>query len=222
MRVASILNVETYVKTQRIALQNQLKNTTTNAEKTKIKAQMDEVTTQERVMNVLIGAVTGIGGTALTKEGLSVAAAEMQALMIEDSKKFAGVVDEDGKPLFSNLSGDSDGINGSGQKIAGTRADLDLLCGPDNSRCKFKYNSDGSIDTRKPVTFTGDYAAFLQTEKGKQMLSAPFGGLQGGERTWLFGMPYEKGGWVDKLLEAFAVNQWGQTPLIPSFLHKTR
>jgi filamentous hemagglutinin len=36
------------------------------------------------------------------------------------------------------------------------------------------------------------------------MLSAPFGGLQGGERTWLFGMPYEKGGWVDNLLEAFA------------------
>ncbi|MFN8908159.1 MAG: hypothetical protein ACK5YW_02545, partial [Betaproteobacteria bacterium] len=31
-----------------------------------------------------------------------------------------------------------------------------------------------------------------------------FGGLQGGARTWLFGMPYEKGGWVDKLLETFA------------------
>ena len=36
------------------------------------------------------------------------------------------------------------------------------------------------------------------------MLSAPFGGLQGGDRTWLFGMPYEKGSWVDKLLESFA------------------
>lgn len=36
------------------------------------------------------------------------------------------------------------------------------------------------------------------------MLSAPFGGLQGGSRTWLFGLPYEKGGWVDKLLESFA------------------
>ena len=36
------------------------------------------------------------------------------------------------------------------------------------------------------------------------MLSAPFGGLQGGDRTWLFGVSYEKGGAVDKLLESFA------------------
>ena len=35
------------------------------------------------------------------------------------------------------------------------------------------------------------------------MLSAPFGGLQGGERT-LFGQTYDKGSWQDKLIEAFA------------------
>jgi filamentous hemagglutinin len=35
------------------------------------------------------------------------------------------------------------------------------------------------------------------------MTSAPFGGQQGSERTWLFG-DYPKGGIVDKLLETFA------------------
>jgi filamentous hemagglutinin len=108
------------------------------------------------------------------------------------------------KSLFDNLSGESAGVNGDEKKVAGTRVDLDLLCGADNSRCDIPRNPDGSIDTSKPVTFTGDYQAFLNTEEGQKMLSAPFGGLQGGERTWLFGMPYEKGGWVDKLLEAFA------------------
>jgi filamentous hemagglutinin len=193
-----------YVQNQRQDLQNQLKNAETTEERLAIQSQLSELRLEEQVMNVLIGAVTGFGGAALSKEVLSAAADQMQQLMIEDSRKFAGVVDKDGNPLFSNLSGDSDGINGSGQKIAGTRADLDLLCGPDNSRCKFEKNPDGSIDTSKPVTFTGDYQEFLKTEDGQKMLSAPFGGLQGGERTWLFGMPYEKGGWVDNLLEAFA------------------
>jgi filamentous hemagglutinin len=54
------------------------------------------------------------------------------------------------------------------------------------------------------VTFTGDYQAFLKTEDGQKILSAPFGGLQGGDRTWLFGSSYDKGGFVDKLLESFA------------------
>lgn len=194
-----------YVQNKRKALNERLNSVeTTEGEKTSIQTQLKELRMEEQVMNVLIGAVTGFGGTTLTKEALSVAADQMRQLMIEDSRKFAGVVDKDGKPLFSNLSGDSDGVNGSGQKIAGTRADLDLLCGADNGRCEFKYKPDGSIDTSKPVILTEGYAAFLKTEEGQKMLSAPFGGLQGGERTWLFGLPYEKGGWVDKLLEAFA------------------
>ncbi len=193
-----------YISSQRKSLQEQLKSAFSETDKAAIKSRMDELSLQERAMNILVGAVAGMGGTAVTKEGLALVADKMQQLMIEDSKRFAGVVDKDGKPLFSNISGDSAGVNGNGQKIAGTRADLDLLCGADTSRCKFEKNPDGSIDTSKPVTFTGDYQAFLKTEDGQKMLSAPFGGLQGGERTWLFGMPYEKGGWVDKLLESFA------------------
>ena len=124
--------------------------------------------------------------------------------MIEDSKKFVGVVDKDGNPLFSNASGASVGVNGDQFKLGGTRADLDRLCGADSARCRFEYKSDGSIDAGKPVKFIDNYQEFLQTEDGKKMLSAPFGGLQGGDRTWLFGAPYDKGGWVDKLVEAFA------------------
>jgi filamentous hemagglutinin len=63
--------VENYVQTQRKALQQQLKNSETETDKAAIQAQLSDLTTQERVMNVLIGAVTGMGGTALTKEGLS-------------------------------------------------------------------------------------------------------------------------------------------------------
>jgi filamentous hemagglutinin len=195
--------IASYTQEQRTGLQDQVKKAATPEEKAKIEQAIKDVNLQEKVLNILVGAVTGLGATAVTKESLAAAADEMRTLMVADSKKFAGVVDKDGKKLFSNISGESVGVNGSGEKIAGSRANLDLLCGADNSRCDVPKKSDGSIDTEKPVKFKGNYEEFLKSDEGKKMMSAPFGGLQGGERT-LFGEVYAKGSWQDKLLEAFA------------------
>jgi filamentous hemagglutinin len=201
-----------YTNGQRKALQEQAKNASTPEDKANAEQAIKDVNMQERALNILTGALTGMVGSVITKEALSTAAEKMRDLMIEDSKKFAGVVDSTGKPLFSNQSGESAGVNGTGFKLGGTRADLDLLCGTDGNRCSFEKNPDGSIDKSKPVTFLGQenadksrqsYADFLKTEEGQKMLSAPFGGLQGGERT-LFGQTYDKGSWQDKLIEAFA------------------
>jgi filamentous hemagglutinin len=193
-----------YTASQRKALQEQAKNAATPEDKAQAEQAIKDVNMQERALNILVAGLTGMAGSVITKEALSTAAEKMRDLMVEDSKKFAGVVDKDGKPLFSNISGESAGVNNDGYKIAGTRAALDTLCGADGKRCRFETLPDGSVDKSKPVIFTADYQEFLTTPDGKKMLSAPFGGLQGGERTWLFGMPYEKGGWVDKLLESFA------------------
>ncbi len=201
-----------YANSQRKALREQAREASTPEEKSKAEQAIKDVNMQERALNILVAGLAGMVGGVVTKEALSTAADKMRDLMIEDSGRFAGVVDKDGKPLFGNLSGESAGVNGDGRKIAGTRADLDLLCGAGGGRCSFEKNPDGSIDTRKPVTFRGQenadgtrqsYADFLKSEDGQKMLLAPFGGLQGGERT-LFGLPYKKGGWQDQLLEAFA------------------
>ncbi len=200
-----------YANNQRKALQEQAKTASTPEEKAQAAQALKDVNMQERALNILTSALTGMAGSVVTKEALSTAAEKMRDLMIEDSKKFAGVVDKDGKPLFSNQSGQSVGVNGDEFKAAGARANLDLLCGPEGGRCSFEKTSDGSIDESKAVTFLGQenpdksrqsYAEFLKTPDGQKMLSVPFGGLQGGERT-LFGQPYEKGSWQDKLLEAF-------------------
>jgi filamentous hemagglutinin len=155
-----------------------------------------------------------MAGATITKEALSTAAEKMRDLMIEDSEKFAGVVDSTGKVL-SNVSGPSDGVRGDGYKIGGTRVDLDLLCGPDNGRCTFEKLSDGTIDKSKPVTFKGPDVTkpdgtvgpqtideFLATPEGKKIAGAT-GGVQGVAGT-LFGVPYAAGSWQDKLIEAFA------------------
>jgi filamentous hemagglutinin len=125
----------------------------------------------------------------------------MRARTIEDSKKFAGVVDSTGKVL-SNMTGESEGIRGDGVKAGGTRVDLDLLCGANNERCTFETKSDGSIDNGKSVQFNGSFDDFMKSAEGQKM-SGPTGGVQGFAGT-LFGEPYFKGSWQDKLIEAFA------------------
>jgi filamentous hemagglutinin len=205
--------VQSYAQTQRKELQDQIK-TASDADKATLQKQLDDVNTQERVLNVLVGAVSGLGASAMTKETLAAAADEMRALMIKDSSTFAGVVDGTGKTL-SNNSGTSDGIKGDGVKLGGTRVDLDLLCGQGNARCSFETKPDGSIDTSKPVTFKGPDVTkpdgtvgsqtldeFLATDAGKEMRGLT-GGVQGYKGT-LFGTPYEKGSWQDKLIESFA------------------
>ncbi|RKQ57933.1 hypothetical protein C8E02_2238 [Vogesella indigofera] len=156
-------------------------------------------------INILIGAVTGQGGTAITKEGLSVAADQMRQLMLEDSAKFAGVTD--GKTSYDNLSADSVGVRGDGKKLGGTRWDLDGLCGVDNSRCltkdgKLVLDEQGRVQFNQKAAGVDSLDKFLQTEEGKKLAGAT-GGIQGVKGT-LFGTPYEAGSWQDKLIESFA------------------
>ena len=182
-------------------LQDQAKSATTPEEKAQAEQAIKDVNMQERALNILVSAFTGMAGATVTKEALSTAAEKMRDLMIEDSKKSAGVVDSTGKVL-SNVSGPSDGVRGDGYKIGGTRVDLDLLCGPDNARCTFTKNADGSIDKSQPVQFKGNLEEFLKTPEGQKMAGIT-GGVQGAAGT-LFGFAYEKGSWQDKLIESFA------------------
>jgi filamentous hemagglutinin len=201
-----------YTNGQRKTLQEQAKNASTPEDKAKAEQAIKDVNMQERALNILTGALTGMVGSVITKEALSTAAEKMRDLMVEDSKKFAGVVDSTGKVL-SNVSGPSDGVRGDGVKVGGTRVDLDVLCGVDNSRCAFSKNSDGSIDTSKSVIFTGgknsdgtpknqSLADFIATSEGQKLPGAT-GGVQG-EKGSLFGVPYAAGSWQDKLIESFA------------------
>jgi len=152
-------------------------------------------------LNILVSALTGMTAATVSKEALSTAAEKMRDLMIEDSKTFAGVVDSTGKVL-SNVSGPSDGVRGDGTKTGGTRVDLDLLCGADNSRCVIPKNPDGSVNTTRPIEFKGVLDEFIKTPEGQKMSGAT-GGIQG-EKGTLFGVPYAAGSWQDKLIESFA------------------
>ena len=190
-----------YVNNQRKALQEQAQNASTLEDKEKAEQAIKDVNMQERALNILTGALTGMAGSVITKEALSTAAEKMRDLMIEDSKKFAGVVDSTGKVL-TNVSGPSEGVRNDGIKVGGTRVDLDVLCGADNARCTFSKNPDGSLNTTKPIEFKGVLDEFVKTPEGQKLPGAT-GGVQG-EKGTLFGVPYAAGSWQDKLIESFA------------------
>ena len=198
--------VSRYAQEKRQELYKQLNDTTSSEEKAALQEAIRDINLQERVMNVLIGAIGGMGTSALTKETLSAAADEMRQLMIADSAKFAGIVD--GDKVYTNLTGESEGVRQDGQKLGGTRWDLDKVCGKNNERCV--TNSDGSLklNAKGQVQWDEQHAkmtfeVFMQTtEQGKE-LSGLTGGIQGMPGT-LKGNPYVSGSWQDKLIEAFA------------------
>ncbi|MFY2998158.1 hypothetical protein ACOTIX_03275, partial [Achromobacter xylosoxidans] len=181
-----------------------------------LQAQINEINTQERLLNVAVGALGGSGGVAALQAGLSEAADRMRRYTIADSEKFAGITD--GETTLDNKSGESAGIRGDGFKTAGTRVVLDVLCGPANKQCKKEKDSHGNevldengipklaLDGNGRVQFDPSQAGmtmaeFLETDRGKEM-PGPTGGNQGGPGT-LLGFAYPPGGILDLAHEAY-------------------
>ncbi len=147
-----------------------------------------------------------IGGSVTA--GLPEAADRMRRYTIADSEKFAGITD--GETTLDNKSGESAGIRGDGFKTAGTRVELDTLCGDVNERCKTQLDANGipklELDGNGFVRFDPSKAGmslakFLESDRGKDMAGLT-GGNQGGPGT-LFGFPYSPGGILDLVHEAY-------------------
>jgi filamentous hemagglutinin len=127
--------------------------------------------------------------------------------MIAESRKFKGVTD--GVNTLSNESGISQGVDGDGFKLGGSRVSLELVCGDGYERCeKSKTTGELILDSKQRVIFIGDSEKirnledFLASEDGKKMAGIT-GGVQGAKGT-LYGIPYAPGSWIDRLVESFA------------------
>ncbi|MCF7770346.1 hypothetical protein [Achromobacter pulmonis] len=200
--------IERHAEQKRADLRQQIK-ATQDPEKIKaLQAQINEINTQERLLNVAVGALSGSGGVAAVQAGLSEAADRMRRYTIADSEKSAGITD--GETTLDNKSGESAGIRGDGFKTAGTRVVLDKLCGDVNERCKTQLDANGipklELDGNGFVRFDPSKAGmslakFLESDRGKDMAGLT-GGNQGGPGT-LFGFPYSPGGILDLVHEAY-------------------
>ncbi|MFY3149229.1 hemagglutinin repeat-containing protein [Achromobacter xylosoxidans] len=208
--------IERHAEQKRAELRQQIKATQDPEKIEALQAQINEINTQERLLNVAVGALGGSGGVAALQAGLSEAADRMRRYTIGDSEKFAGITD--GETTLDNKSGESAGIRGDGFKTAGTRVVLDKLCGEVNERCRTQLDANGKsvldangipkleLDGNGRVRFDPSQvgmtmAEFLESDLGKEM-SGPTGGNQGGPGT-LLGFAYSPGGILDLAHEAY-------------------
>ncbi|MDR5170522.1 hemagglutinin repeat-containing protein [Methylobacillus flagellatus] len=170
-----------------------------------------------KAANIIIAAIGGgTTGTvaAVSKESLSWAADQMRQLMIEDSKKFAGLCDVQGN-CISNVSGNSVGVNGDNLKIAGGRIVLEKWCEAaganacqvdPTTKSGYAENSDGTVIFR-PKDNQGNDITVNQFIDQNQYLRSELGGVQGalGQMKQMgIQFEYEDGSLFDKLAESFA------------------
>ena len=199
--------IDAYVGPRKAELRQRRKDAKSDEEIAAVGKEIKRIELEERVMNILVGAVTGQGGSAVMREALGAASQEMRDLMIAESRKFKGVTD--GVTTLSNESGISQGVDGDGFKLGGSRVSLELVCGEDYKRCeKSKETGELIEDSKNRVHFIGEseesarLEKFLASEDGKKMAGIT-GGVQGAKGT-LYGVPYTPGGWIDALVESFA------------------
>jgi len=208
-----------YVQEQKQILREAYKNAP-EEERAAIQARFDDLILQERVMNVLIGAVTGLAGSALAKETLSLAGDEMHRISVENSMRSAGFVDAYGNVLTNLRRGEENKLR-QDIDLAGTRLDPDGICGPGYERCKKQENADGTpiLDANgKPqLAYNAEgrmqfdhevdgkqvsiYDFLDNTDEGKKMHGIT-GGIQGGTATFM-GNTYPPGGVVARVFKAF-------------------
>ncbi|MEX3962620.1 hemagglutinin repeat-containing protein [Paraburkholderia sp. EG286B] len=192
-----------YVTGQRADLQQKLKDATAPDEKAQIQSQLDQLNTDQRMLNVLIGVVSGQVTAAAAQGVLSEAADLMRQASIQNSSLFPGVVDSTGETL-TNLSGESAGVNGDGVKLGGTRLSLDSVCGRDNSACV--HDADNNLVLNglgQPQLLPGYTVEDYLASSEAQSVAGLTGGIQGTTGT-LAGIQYPPGGLVDQIIEAYA------------------
>jgi filamentous hemagglutinin len=182
---------------QRKLLEQQLADATAAGDKDAQLAawnQIEQVNLDERVANVIVGAMGGQAGPAIAQGALSEAASLMTQESRQNSALFPGIVDQDGKVL-SNLSAG---------RLGGARIILDNICGAGNENCK--TNPDGSLATNAAGQYIytkGTWADYVANPAG-QAASGFTGGIQGWSQGTIFGINYSSTGLINSIVEAFA------------------
>ncbi|MFM0397879.1 beta strand repeat-containing protein [Paraburkholderia aspalathi] len=149
------------------------------------------------------GELTGGGCSSGAAAGLAVAALQwagnsMRVNQVTSSEQFKGIQDANTGDTVTNASGPSDGIDGDHFKLAGTRVALDDVKQYGN----VTMNSDGTMTFESNlVNPATDQPWTLKDVLNK--VGGATGGNQGLPGT-VSGIPYEPGGFVDKLMESFA------------------
>ena len=196
--------IDAYVLPKQAELRKQIKEAKTEEEKTALYNKIYKLQYQKRLLETVVGIVSGSPDIAITQGTLQLAATKMREETLANSRKFKGIIDAKTGEKISNVSYDSGYFDGV--KLGGVRIDLDAICGAGNERCT--VNSDGSYQYIEGISSSGKQIPTLKdainadlNPDAKNMYGLT-GGFQsiGGE---MFGK-YQVGSWQDFIVESFA------------------
>ena len=195
--------IDAYVLPKQAELRKQIKEAKTEEEKTVLYGEIYKLQYQKRLLETVVGIVSGSPDVAITQGTLQLAATKMREETLANSRLFKGIKDAKTGKILRNDSYDSGYFDGV--KLGGVRIGVDAICNSNMGTCT--YNDDNSITFKGNKDYTLDDAIDPQQNKKAGGLYGETGGFQPVQGEWnlhFTRIPYSIGSISDMAVESFA------------------
>ena len=195
--------IDAYTLPKQAELRKQIKEAKTEEEKTLLYGEIYKLQYQKRLLETVVGIVSGSPDVAITQGTLQLAATKMREETLANSRLFKGIKDAKTGKILRNDSYDSGYFDGV--KLGGVRIDVNAICNSNMGTCT--YNDDNSITFKGNKDYTLDDAIDPQQNKKASGLYGETGGFQPVQGEWnlhFTRIPYSIGSISDMAVESFA------------------
>ena len=196
--------IDAYVLPKQAELRKQIKEAKTEEEKTALYGEIYKLQYQKRLLETVVGIVSGSPDVAITQGTLQLAATKMREETLANSRLFKGIKDAKTGQVYRNDSYDSGYFDGV--KLGGVRLDINAICNPNVGNCI--HNDDGTITFKGGDKYPTLDKVFTPNNDFASDFYGPTGGHQPEKGGWYlpFGItiPYKKGSLSDMAVESFA------------------
>ena len=195
--------IDAYALPKQAELRKQIKEAKTEEEKTALYGEIYKLQYQKRLLETVVGIVSGSPDVAITQGTLQLAATKMREETLANSRLFKGIKDAKTGKILRNDSYDSGYFDGV--KLGGVRIDVNAICNSNMGTCT--YNDDNSITFKGNKDYTLDDAIDPQQNKKAGGLYGETGGFQPVQGEWnlhFTRIPYSIGSISDMAVESFA------------------
>ena len=196
--------IDAYVLPKQAELRKQIKEAKTEEEKTALYGEIYKLQYQKRLLETVVGIVSGSPDVAITQGTLQLAATKMREETLANSRLFKGIKDAKTGKILRNDSYDSGYFDGV--KLGGVRIDINAICTQGVGSCE--KNADGLVVFKGENGLSLDDAIDPNKNQKAKDLYGPTGGFQSVEGGWYSDgkviTPYKPGNISDHLVESFA------------------
>lgn len=196
--------IDAYALPKQAELRKQIKEAKTEEEKTALYGEIYKLQYQKRLLETVVGIVSGSSDVAITQGTLQLAATKMREETLANSRLFKGIKDAKTGKILRNDSYDSGYFDGV--KLGGVRIDINVICTQGVGSCE--KNADGLVVFKGENGLSLDDAIDPNKNQKAKDLYGPTGGFQSVEGGWYSDgkviTPYKPGNISDHLVESFA------------------